>query len=60
MRSRPIERERELKSELARLDTAVMSIERQLAARGDTDVGDRLMRVEQLPRTCTRFGRDPR
>ena len=40
--------EGELKSELARLDTAVMSIESQLAARGDNDIGDRLMRVEQL------------
>jgi chromosome segregation protein len=40
--------ERELKSELARLDTAVMSIESQLAARGENDIGDRLMRVEQL------------
>ena len=40
--------EGELKSELARLDTAVMSIESQLAARGENDVGDRLMRVEQL------------
>ena len=40
--------ESELKSELARLDTAVMSIESQLAARGDNDIGDRLMRVEQL------------
>ncbi len=40
--------ERELKSELARLDTAVMSIEAQLAVRGENDIGDRLMRVEQL------------
>ena len=40
--------EGELKSELARLDTAVMSIESQLAARGENDIGDRLMRVEQL------------
>ena len=40
--------EGELKSELARLDTAVMSIESQLTARGDNDIGDRLMRVEQL------------
>src|SRR5688500_10619186 len=40
--------ERELKAELARLDTAVMSIEGQLAVRGANDVGDRLMRVEQL------------
>ncbi len=41
-------REGELKRELSRLDTAVMSIESQLATRGQTDVGDRLMRVEQL------------
>jgi len=40
--------ERELKSELARLDTEVMSIEAQLAVRGENDIGDRLRRVEQL------------
>lgn len=42
------EAERELKSELARLDTAVMSIEAQLTARGESDVSDRLMRVDHL------------
>ena len=51
--------EGELKSELARLDTAVMSIESQLAARGENDIGDRLMRVEQFARTGTRTRCDP-
>jgi chromosome segregation protein len=40
--------EGELKNGLARLDTAVMSIESQLSARGENDIGDRLMRVEQM------------
>jgi chromosome segregation protein len=40
--------ESELKSVLARLDTEVMAIEAQLSARGEHDIGDRLMRVEQL------------
>jgi chromosome segregation protein len=40
--------ENELKSELARLDTEIMSIEAELSARGETDVSDRLMQVEQL------------
>jgi chromosome segregation protein len=40
--------ERELRAELARLDTEVMAVESQLAARGDTDIGDELLRVEQL------------
>ncbi|NND75646.1 MAG: chromosome segregation protein SMC [Ilumatobacter sp.] len=40
--------EQELKSALAALDTAVMAIEAQLSARGESDVSDRLVRVEQL------------
>jgi chromosome segregation protein len=40
--------ERELKAELAKLDTEIMSIEATLTARGESDVSDRLMRVEQL------------
>ena len=40
--------ERELKSSLAGLDTSVMSIESELAARGASDVSDRLQRVERL------------
>ena len=40
--------ESELKSSLARLDTAVMAIEAELSARGQSDTGDRLVRVEQL------------
>ncbi len=40
--------EGELKSELAKLDTEIMSIEAQLSARGEHDVSDRLMQVEQL------------
>jgi chromosome segregation protein len=37
-----------LKTELAALDTSVMAIEAQLSARGASDIGDRLVRVEQL------------
>ncbi|MGB0111758.1 MAG: chromosome segregation protein SMC [Ilumatobacteraceae bacterium] len=40
--------ESELKSALATLDTQVMAIEAQLSARGESDVSDRLVRVEQL------------
>ncbi len=40
--------EADLKTELAGLDTAVMAIEAQLSARGASDIGDRLMHVEQL------------
>ncbi|MFZ9041474.1 MAG: chromosome segregation protein SMC [Ilumatobacteraceae bacterium] len=40
--------EAELTSELARLDTEVMSLEAQLSARGESDVGERLRQVEQL------------
>jgi chromosome segregation protein len=40
--------EAELKAELSSLDTAVMAIEAQLSARGESDVSDRLVRVEQL------------
>ncbi len=40
--------ESELKSELAKLDTEIMSIEAELSARGEHDVSDRLMQVEQL------------
>ncbi len=40
--------EAELKSRLAKLDTEIMSLEAQLSARGESDVSDRLMQVEQL------------
>ena len=40
--------ERDHKRALAALDTDVMSIEAELSARGASDVGDRLARVEQL------------
>lgn len=40
--------EGELKTELARLDTEIMSLEAELSARGESDVADRLMQVEQL------------
>jgi len=40
--------ETEIKQALAALDTAVMAIEAQLSARGESDLGDRLARVEQL------------
>jgi len=40
--------EADLKSALAALDTHVMSIEAQLSARGESDVSDRLVHVEQL------------
>ncbi|WP_420450534.1 chromosome segregation protein SMC [Ilumatobacter sp.] len=40
--------ERELKGELAALDAAVVALESQLSARGASDIGDRLVRVEQL------------
>ncbi|MEJ7799964.1 MAG: AAA family ATPase, partial [Ilumatobacter sp.] len=38
----------ELKQQLAKLDTDIMSLEADLSARGASDVADRLMRVEQL------------
>jgi len=41
-------KETELKTELTRLDTAILAAEAQLAARGEQDVTDRLRRVEQL------------
>lgn len=40
--------EGELKSALARLDTEIVSFEAQLSARGESDVSDRLVHVEQL------------
>ncbi|HEY3484780.1 MAG TPA: AAA family ATPase, partial [Ilumatobacteraceae bacterium] len=40
--------ERDLKALLARLDTEVIAAETQLSARGASDVGDRLVHVEQL------------
>ena len=42
------ESEARLKSELARLDTDVMTVGAELTARGAEDVGDRLRQVEQL------------
>ncbi len=41
-------REQELRSELATLDTGVMAAEAELTARGDTDLSDEMVRVEQL------------
>lgn len=38
----------ELRSRLATLDTEVLAIEAELSARGQSDLGDRLVRVEQL------------
>ncbi|MFW2332354.1 chromosome segregation protein SMC [Ilumatobacter sp.] len=38
----------ELKAQLAKLDTEIMSLESDLSARGASDLGDRLMQVEQL------------
>ena len=40
--------EGELKAALAALDTSVMAIEAQLSARGESDISDRLVQVEQL------------
>jgi chromosome segregation protein len=40
--------EQELRAELATLDTSVMSAEAELTARGDMDLSDELVRVEQL------------
>ncbi len=40
--------EQSLRSELAGLDTGVMAAEAELTARGDTDLGDEMVRVEQL------------
>ncbi len=38
----------ELKRTLSELDTAVMSVEAELSARGASDLGDRLLRVEHV------------
>jgi chromosome segregation protein len=40
--------EQTLRTELAVLDTDVMAAEAELTARGDTDLGDEMVRVEQL------------
>jgi chromosome segregation protein len=40
--------EQELRSELATLDTGVMAAEAELTARGDLDLSDEVVRVEQL------------
>ena len=40
--------EQALRTELAALDTGVMAAEAELTARGDTDLGDEMVRVEQL------------
>ena len=40
--------EAEVKRRLAELDTEIMAIEAQLSARGQSDLGDRLVQVEQL------------
>ena len=42
------ERDAELRTELATLDTAVLAAEAELTARGDTDLGDEMVRVEHL------------
>ena len=40
--------EQELRAELAELDTSVMAAEAELTARGDLDLSDEMVRVEQL------------
>ena len=40
--------EQTLRTELAQLDTLVLAAEAELTARGDTDLGDEMVRVEQL------------
>ncbi|CAB4362544.1 MAG: chromosome segregation protein SMC [Actinobacteria bacterium] len=40
--------EQELRTELAVLDTGVLAAEAELTARGDTDLSDEMVRVEQL------------
>jgi chromosome segregation protein len=40
--------ENDLRRQLAELDTGVMAAEAELSARGDTDVSDELVKVEQL------------
>ncbi|MFZ4721200.1 MAG: hypothetical protein ACOYMR_17360, partial [Ilumatobacteraceae bacterium] len=40
--------EQALRTELTQLDTDVMAAEAELTARGDTDLGDEMVRVEQL------------
>src|SRR3954464_13647509 len=40
--------ERELRAELSRLDTDVLAAEAEMTARGDLDISDELVRVEQL------------
>ncbi len=40
--------EQALRAELAGLDTGVLAAEAELTARGDTDLGDEMVRVEQL------------
>jgi len=47
-RAQVTQREGELRAELARLDTEVFAAEAELTARGDTDLGDEMVRVEQL------------
>ncbi len=41
-------RDQELRGELTALDTAVIAAEAELTARGDFDLGDEMVRVEQL------------
>jgi chromosome segregation protein len=40
--------DQELRAELAALDTGVLAAESELTARGDVDLGDEMVRVEQL------------
>src|SRR5690349_5347884 len=47
-RAQLTEAERVLRTELSSLDTAVMVAEAELTARGDTDLSDEVVRVEQL------------
>jgi chromosome segregation protein len=42
------QRDTEVRAELAELDTLVMAAETELTARGDTDISDETVRVEQL------------
>ncbi len=47
-RQQAAQRDHDLRAELSALDTAVIAAESELTARGDFDLGDELVRVEQL------------
>ena len=52
--------EQQTRAELAALDTAVMAAEAELTARGDLDLSDEMVRVEQLARAGSRCRRSTR